>query len=322
MPPEWNTHEGTWLAWPHNRETWPKNFTEAQAEWINLANAISEDEQVHVVVGPAHIATAREKLGKRSEIELVPIKTNDAWIRDFGPTFVKDQASNAMFAVSWNYNCWGEKYPPFDEDQKVAARIAGHSGFDLVTTNIIAEGGAIETNGNGDLLTTKSCLANDNRNAGIPLTEIESQLKRMCGVDRVWWYSGPHLTGDDTDGHIDQQARFCSNHTVLVNKSNDTEHRFELDSDDQSHPFTLIEIPVPGQKIVHGEIIPASYLNFCITNRSIIVPQFNDSADASAVEMIAQQFPDRQVVKLPSLNLSFGLGSFHCLTQQQPALSR
>ena len=321
MPPEWYEHSASWLAWPHNRDTWPTNLVDAQSEWADLCNAIADDEKVYVAIRGDHRDHLINVVGRRSEIELVDIPTNDAWIRDHGPTFVTVNNSKSAAAISWNYNCWGQKYPPFDCDEKVAARIAEHTQTDFVTASFTGEGGAIEVNGIGDLLTTKSCLLNQNRNPGITPEEIEAQLRRLCGVERVWWYEGPDVPGDDTDGHIDQQARFVNQSTVLVNAGiqSDQKVRHLFNSSDAAADpkFNVETVPQPESRIMFQRTIPASYLNFYITRRSVIVPQFYDSFDETAAKVVSEFFPDRKLIRLASLNLSFGLGSFHCLTQQQ-----
>lgn len=321
MPPEWSAHRATWLAWPHNGETWPVNLEQAQSEWVGLCNAISEDEKVFVAIRAEHHQELKNKIGNRSEVELVDIQTNDAWIRDHGPTFVFQTDDKTPIALSWNYNCWGEKYPPFDADQKVAEKIANHTHTPIIRAPIVAEGGAIEVNGAGLMLTTRSCLMNSNRNPGLSMEQLESHLEYLCGVHTVWWYEGPEVEGDDTDGHIDQQARFANESTVLVNspKINDTApgHRFTNSKQTDSPRFDIVELARPEPRTMYDREIPSSYLNFYITSRSVIVPQFDDPVDEMAARIIEEHFPSRTVVQLPSINLSTGLGSFHCLTQQQ-----
>jgi agmatine deiminase len=351
MPAEWYPHEATWLAWPHNRETWPHNLEAAQAEFVRLVQTIAHGETVCVIASGEALQQARRMLSQVQHVELFDIPTNDSWIRDFGPTFVINPRTGKLGGINWRYNGWGEKYPPFDHDVAAAARICQQAGARCFSTPYVVEGGALEINDRGDLLTTISCLLNFNRNPvlreGSPVgtdevlekaevanhqADLSRVLAAMTGAASITWLSGGEIPGDDTDGHIDQQLRFADSCSVIVARG----HR---PGDPADSAFTgLIEelretfgsegrslqgmdLPLPPPIHLHGRRIPASYLNFYICNYGVIVPQFDvPLADARAIDVLKSAFPGRRIVGLPSLNLACGLGSFHCLTQQQPVI--
>ncbi len=349
MPAEWQQHEATWVAWPHNRETWPRNLEAAQHEFVRLVETIGKGESVCLIASGEALQQARQRLSHLATVEFFDVPTNDAWIRDYGPTFVVNRRTRRLAAVTWRYNGWGEKYPPFDADAQAAARIADASGCDRVfSTDYVVEGGAIEINDAGDLITTISCLLNFNRNPipGATSTAetldagrfdqyqntFSQMLAAFTGASSVNWLSGAALAGDDTDGHIDQQLRFASDRLVLVARGcrPDDPQDVELQQNLQEIRRTFaaqdkslqgLDLPLPFPIELHGERLPASYLNFYICNYGVIVPQFDDTlADIRALEVLRAAFPHRRVIGLPSLNLACGLGSFHCLTQQQPAV--
>ncbi|MEM9409736.1 MAG: agmatine deiminase family protein [Planctomycetota bacterium] len=341
MPPEWHPHSATWLAWPFNHETWPNNLFEAQFEFLNLMEAILNDEPVHLIVPESQLNEFEERAKPRfnastKDLSVHPIETNDAWIRDYGPTFVIDPKKIA--AVDWVYNAWGGKYPPYDCDQKVTdqiieilARVDTTINITKIESKLCIEGGAIEINENKILMSTLSCALDPNRNKTWNLESVDAELRQHLGAQNVVWLDGGGVTGDDTDGHIDQLARFAPQNRILVaqtNNSNDPQYRplqenwlklqqfIELDDSE----WQLIALPLPNPIRFKGIQIPASYCNFYITNQSVIVPQFGDiESDRFALEILQDQFPNRNIVGLPSNQLTVGLGSFHCLTQQQPA---
>ncbi len=351
MPAEWYPHTATWLAWPHNRETWPENLPQAQAEFVRLAETIGKGETVCVIASGDALLQARAALSHIKTLELFDLPSNDAWIRDFGPTFVVNPESNQLAGINWRYNGWGQKYPPFDDDVKAATRICEQAGLDMFSTHYVVEGGSLEVNDQGDLLTTISCLLNFNRNPilrqGRPVADHEeitesefanhqADLSRilaaMTGAGSITWLSGAEVPGDDTDGHIDQQVRFADSQSVIVAKGygpdDPNQPGFaaiieELQSTFGARNQTLqgMDLPLPPPQHLHGRRIPASYLNFYVCNYGVIVPQFDSAlADARAIDLLKAAFPGRRIVGLPSLNLACGLGSFHCLTQQQPAI--
>ena len=263
-------------------------------------------------------------------VTCVDIPTNDAWARDYAPTFAID-SQGALVAVDWRYNAWGGKYPPpYDLDQRVAKRVAGYLGIAHASTTFCFEGGAVEVNDCGVLLSTRSCALNPNRNPEIKLAEVESIFKRYLGAKVCLWLTGPAIHGDDTDGHIDQIARFVNPTTIVVAsdggnegpqseglKQNYQDLRQQLEFNGLEH-YRVVLLPLPSPFQFCGRSIPASYCNFLITNELVIVPQFGVGEDEQALQILTPLFPNRQIIGLASRNLAVGLGSFHCLSQQQP----
>ncbi len=335
MPAEWQPQAATWLSWPHNVETWPENLAAVQAEFIALVHAIAGVQPVKVLAaGPAY-QQAAQSLGQTNNVELINIPTNDAWARDYAPTFVKDQTNGELAAINWYYNAWGGKYPPFDEDQQVAPRIGNHLGLQVFSPDLCFEGGAIEVNDSRVMLCTLSCALDPQRNPGKSLGEIESIFRQFLGVEKIVWLSGDAIAGDDTDGHIDQLARFTDDHTIVYSwcdREGDPQsaglakNLQDLKSglaDIGCADYRLFPLPIPPEIVLHDRRVPASYCNFLICNGLVIVPQFGCPAhDRIALDTLTDLFPHYQLIALDSVNLSVGLGSFHCLTQQQPAANK
>ncbi|MEM9411265.1 MAG: agmatine deiminase family protein [Planctomycetota bacterium] len=329
MPAEWEPQEATWLGWPCNKDTWPENLAAAQAEFVALVRAICESQQANVMVGEGDSRVALESLAGIKRCRVLPFRTNDAWARDYAPTFVVEQDGQKLVSVDWHYNAWGGKYPPFENDQQIAKRVADHLQIQNVAGGICFEGGAIEVNSDGVLLTTESCALNLNRNAGKSRSEVESILMKRLGCKRVVWLPGdsdgkPVLPGDDTDGHVDQLFRFVNDSTIVHAACHESDARWvgiakNVNSLKEQLPdVQLVPLQLPNEFEHCGRVIPASYCNFVITNHSVIVPQFEVPEDSLAVETIHSLFPNRKLVPLPCRELAVGLGSFHCLTQQQP----
>jgi agmatine deiminase len=327
-PAEWERHAGTWLSWPHNPETWPGKFEVIPERYADVVRTIARFEPVNVLAGgEAVMQVAARLVGDVPNVRLLDIKTNDAWCRDHGPIFVRDNLTTAV--IDWGYNAWGGKYPPFDADNAVPAQVAAHLQRKCFVPGVVLEGGAIEGNGHGTILTTESCLLNPNRNSDISREQMEEYLGAYLGTSHVLWLARGELAGDDTDGHIDQLARFVDSHTIVAawqDNSNDVNYeplkanfeQLEQMVGQDGKGFTVIRLPLPKPKFCQGKRLPASYCNFYVTNGAVIVPQFEDAADEAAVRILEGLFPDRQVLGLPSLDLVWGLGSFHCLTQQEP----
>ena len=344
MPAEWQPHACTWVAWPHNTDTWSKNLDAAQREFISLVKTIAIDEPVVVAIPNDRQADIFNRRLLECEIKpaldiwTIRMNTNDAWIRDYGPTFVA--RNDRLAAVDWKYNAWGGKYPPFDDDQKVARRClnlmppfaSNDNPVLFKTSELCIEGGALEIDAGGAMMCTKSCAMDQNRNPDWTLDQIEYELRGCLGGKQIIWLDGDAIAGDDTDGHIDQLARFVPGHKIVYAWTNDLDdpQRQNLQSNlDQLRQalsqfgmgYQLVPLPLPQPIHFHNLRLPASYCNFYITNRSVVVPQFDQpKSDQQALEILISLFPDRNVVGLPSVNLIAGLGSFHCLTQQQPAV--
>ncbi|MEM7783468.1 MAG: agmatine deiminase family protein [Planctomycetota bacterium] len=333
MPPEWEHQLATWFSWPHNRDTWPRNLVSAQDEFLTLIDEVAEVQHVNLLAPEACVSDLANKIGKPSQVFIHPVETNDAWIRDYGPTFVINQSISQLSAISWHYNGWGQKYPPFDLDQAVAKRVSEIANVPLSIVDFCLEGGAIEVDGAGLLLTTSCCVLNSNRNPDTNIDYANSVLSRWTGTEHVLWLPHATIQGDDTDGHIDQLARFTTSGDIVFAGSpianrvihkkvheNVTHLQSQL-SKLGRHDINLIEMPTPEPMQFHGRTIPASYCNFLICNEKLIVPQFGVPEDEIAVDILKAVFAERTVVGLPSRNLAVGLGSFHCLSQQQPCLN-
>jgi agmatine deiminase len=330
MPAEWEPHAATWLAWPHNRNSWPGKFEPIPGVWTNLVRTLAQFEPVHIEAGgEAVMAEARAMVGAVPNVTLHDIRTNDAWTRDHGPTFLVGPPGARPALVDWGYNAWGGKYPPFDDDNRVPAQIAALQGRLRFEPGIVLEGGAIDPNGRGTLLTTEQCLLNPNRNPGLTKNEIERYLRDYLAATHVIWL-GEGIAGDDTDGHIDELARFVNPTTVVAAVEvdpadenfaplQDNLKRLQAARDEDGRPLEVVPLPMPQAMYHEGQRLPASYCNFYIANGLVIVPQYGDPADAEVLAILRRLFPDRQVRGLPARDLSWGLGAYHCITQQQPA---
>ncbi|MBX3414633.1 MAG: agmatine deiminase family protein [Pirellulales bacterium] len=331
MPAEWEPHAATWLSWPHNRESWPGKFDPVPPIWGQLVRALAPGEHVHILAGrPDVMADARQHVGDISNVTLHDIKTNDAWMRDHGPTFLVGPTGSPPALVDWEYNAWGGKYPPFDDDNRVPRQIAEITGRRRYAPGIILEGGAIDVDGRGTLLTTEQCLLNPNRNPHLSRQEIEQYLADYLAVRRVLWLAGG-IAGDDTDGHIDELARFVKPGVVVAayeaDKSSDNYQaladnweRLQTFEDVDGKKLEVLPLQQPAPAYYNDQRLPGSYCNFYIGNRVVVVPQYDDPADAPALETLSRLFPDRQVLGIRAVDLVWGLGAFHCITQQEPRL--
>ncbi len=332
MPAEWAPHEATWLSWPHNVETWPGLLGEAELAMSEVVAALAPHEHVHInVLDAAHRAHVQSLLAATTPPErftLHEIPTDDAWIRDHGAIFVLDE-TGARTALDFEYNAWGGKYPPWDRDQQVAGRMAEILGAPSLQPGMVLEGGSIDVNGSGCLLTTEQCLLNDNRNPSLSKAQIEDRLVQHLGVEQIVWLRDG-IAGDDTDGHIDDITRFVASATIVtaiernvadVNYRVLAENRERLQSlEIAGQPVSVVELPMPAPLLAGGQRLPASYANFYIANAVVLLPVFSDPADAMAVDVLRACFPDRQIVPIDARALVHGLGGIHCLTQQIPAI--
>ena len=327
-PAEWEPQTAVWLSWPRNPETWPGKFEPVPAEFAQFVRAIAEFELVHILAGGNVLPQARQLVGDVKNIFLHDVATNDSWCRDHGPSFLQG-AGLPPALVDWEYNAWGGKYPPFDLDNLVPQRIAEITGRRRFAAGIVMEGGALETNGLGTILTTKSCLLNPNRNANLGREEVERYLRDYLSCRNVLWLTGGEVSGDDTNGHIDQLARFVGPRTVVCavvedpsdeNYAPTQQNLLELRQmrDEQGQPLEVVPLPLPGPLFYGDQRLPTSYCNFLIVNDAVLMPQFGDyAADDRACGILRELMPERVVRGLPSLDLVWGLGSFHCLSQQE-----
>jgi agmatine deiminase len=348
MPAEWEPHEATWLAWPHNREDWPGKFAPVPWVYTEIVRLLSAVERVNLVVKGRKMkrraADALDKAGvDLSRVTFVKAATDRVWTRDTGPTFiVNDQAetpSDRLALIHWKFNGWA-KYDNYRRDERLPQIVADHldlkrweptAEIDGAPARIVLEGGAIDVNGKGTLLTTTECLLSDiqARNPGLGREGIERAFGAYLGISHVIWL-GSGIEGDDTHGHIDDLARFVDPTTVVtVVERNASDPNFERlqenlkrlgeARDQDGAPLRVFTLPMPRPVVFEGQRLPASYANFYITNGLVIVPTFNDPNDREALNVLAQLFPDRAVVGVHAVDLVLGLGTLHCLSQQQPA---
>jgi agmatine deiminase len=347
MPAEWSPHLACYLAWPHNRDTWPGKFEVippiyaemvakiARFEPVRLAvTDASQIDEVRAMIRDAARRTETEAPGPLLPIDIFHLPTNDAWARDHGPIFVNRLASAApaganQIALDWRFNSWGEKYGAFDLDDVVPQKLGRRFGFEVIEPGIVLEGGSIDVNGAGSILTTESCLLNPNRNPTLSRADIEDYLRTYLGVSNVLWL-GDGIAGDDTDGHIDDLARFVAPDTIVTVLEDDPAdvnykvlrdnlERLRAMRDQDGRAFKIETIPMPPAVIYDGTRLPASYANFYIANGAVLMPTFDAPTDARAAATLARLFPGRRVVSIASTDLVWGLGSIHCLSQQHPA---
>ena len=332
MPAEWEPHVGTWLTWPRREGiSFPDLYDRIPPILAAMVRALAEDEGVFINVWDAtmeaevrSVLTQHDALNDRVEFHHHP--AYEPWCRDHGPVFVVNTSQRAV--LNWGYNAWGEKYPPYDLDNAVPEHIASVRGLPCFTPDMILEGGSIEVNGQGTLITTESCLLNPNRNPALDRAAIEQRLSDYLGVRKVLWL-GEGIAGDDTDGHVDDLTRFVDAQTVVTAMEPDSQHpnhpplqvnlqRLQAMCTQDGDSLRVIELPMPEPVLDQGERLPASYANFYIGNRTVLMPAFGQSRDADAQAILQQCFPSRRVLPLDSTDLIRGLGSFHCLTQQEP----
>ena len=336
MPPEWAPHRGTWLSWPHRESSWPGKFSPVPTVFAEMIRHLAPREEVHVNVADAAMeASARETLRTAgvaaTNVFFHANPTNDAWCRDHGPIFVQRRVGRTVeeAIIDWGYNAWGGKYPPYDLDDVIPSRIGAEYGIPVFHPGIVMEGGSLDVNGAGTLLTTESCLLNPNRNPGLGRAEIEGYLRDFLGVTKVLWL-GDGIEGDDTDGHVDDLTRFVAPDTVVTvvePDPSDPNHRplqenrerLRRMTDQDGRPLRVIELPMPPRMDHDGQRLPASYANFYVANGVVLLPGYHAAADQVARATLQGCFPDREVVIISSTDLVWGLGSFHCVSQQWPA---
>lgn len=335
FPAEWEKQEAMWLSWPHKEESWPGKIDTIFKPYSEFVRAVAENQKVRINVKDEsmkafaleHIRSADANL---ANVEFYFHPTNDAWCRDHGPAFLINPDTLEKAVIDWGYNAWGDKYPPYDLDDVIPTRIAQHFGHKLFTPAIVMEGGSVEFNGAGTILTTTACLLNENRNPSLTKEEIELYLKEYYGQDHVLWL-GDGIVGDDTDGHIDDITRFVNEDTVVTVVEEDPEdENYEILQENlatlralrlaDGRPLQIVELPMPRPVIYDETRLPASYANFYIANTIVVVPVFDDPNDEKALQIVQSCFPDRKVIGINSVDIIWGLGSFHCLSQQEPSL--
>lgn len=351
MPAEWEPHAGCWMAWPERPDNWRLGGKPAQAAYAGVASAIAASEPVTMAVSDAQFEHARAALP--DSVRVVEVSTDDAWLRDIGPTYVTDGAGRRR-GVDWRFNSWGGLegglYFPWDRDAKVAAKILEVEGDARYRAALILEGGAIHVDGEGTVLTTEECLLNPNRNPELGRAEIEAALHGYLGTEKVVWL-GDGVYMDETDGHVDNLACFARPGVVLLNwvedpadpqhaRSRDALERLEAATDARGRGFEVILVPAPGPLVLDaeeaggvdeiestqprraGDRLAASYVNFYVANSRIVYPLLDPSRDEEAGGILAAAFPEREVVGVPTREILLGGGNIHCITQQVPLSSQ
>lgn len=336
FPAEFAPQESMWLSWPHKEDSWPGKIDTIYAPYSLFIKEVAKGQKVNINV--ANEAMKSFALGhlEKAGVNLAQIKfhffpTNDAWCRDHGPAFlINPKAELKKVIVKWNYNAWGEKYPPHDLDNQIPIRIAEELGIPCFKPGMVMEGGSVEFNGKGTLLTSEACLLNENRNPHLKQAKIEKYLCDYYGVNHILWV-GDGIVGDDTDGHIDDITRFVNSDTVVTaveeNRSDENHHLLQENLDrlkkmrlEDGKQLNIVELPMPNPVVYDDQRLPASYANFYIANESVIVPTFRDKNDDKALDILTACFPERRIVGIDSTDIIWGLGSFHCLSQQEPAV--
>ena len=346
-PAEWEPHHATWLAWPHNAETWPGQLEAVEASYVEMAGALHGRERVCITVLDAAMEeAARRRLvraGIERGLEFHRFPTNDAWIRDHGPVFVKK--ANQVAVVDFRFDSWGRKYPPWDLDDRIPRAIAGARRMRRFGVEVVLEGGSVDGNGRGSVLTTESCLLNPNRGPVVSPDRgsasdprpgpartreaLELVLHDALGATNVLWLPGG-IEGDDTDGHVDDFCRFVDPGTVVAAEEQDPQdpnhallaenlRRLQGMRDQDGKPLAVATLPMPPPLRIGDLRCPASYANFYLANGVALVPVFEAASDARALAVLRELLPGREIVPIRARELVVGLGAVHCLTQQEPA---
>ncbi|HEV7744833.1 MAG TPA: agmatine deiminase family protein [Pyrinomonadaceae bacterium] len=341
MPAEWQRHRATWLTWPKDPETWPDRVPQVEEIYLQMMAALAPHEVVNLLVDDAETEAAvraRCVFPGAENIHCHRIPTVDSWIRDYGPNFLlsdNPQSAGQQLAYNdWIFNAWGNKYEELKKDDSIPARLESFLNVPRFEPGVVMEGGSIEVNGAGCVLTTEQCLLNPNRNPQLSKEEIEQYLKSHLGVEKVLWLA-EGIVGDDTDGHIDDIARFVAASVIVCATEDDPEdanyellqdnlRRLQTMTDVQGRPFEIVTLPMPG--VVGGastdkrnlDRLPASYANFYIANEVVLAPVFGHANDSRAVETLEGLFPSRRVVRINCEPLVWGMGTIHCVSQQQP----
>ena len=333
MPAEWEPHAATWIGWPHNVTDWPGKFPPIPWVYGEIVRTLAPGEVVRILVNSRVQQAQASRILKKAGVDLarvdfLPFPTNRGWTRDFGPIFVRGETGLAI--ARFHFNAWA-KYKDWKKDEKIPERAAKHFKLPLIGAKIILEGGSIEVNGRGTLITTEECLLDPNvqtRNPGLSRLELETVFRDTLGVTNTLWL-GKGIAGDDTHGHVDDLCRFVKLGTVVLCREDNpkdpnyrplAENRERLQGMhlEKGASIEVIDLPMPAPLYFDGVRLPASYANFYIANAAVLVPTFNDPKDRTALGILAELFPDRPVVGIHAVDLVWGLGTIHCLTQQEP----
>jgi|SRR3989344_262582 len=336
FPAEFEPQEATWLSWPHKEASWPGKIRSIFPAYAKFIAILSKGQRVCINVADEkmkqfalkYLADTDANLGR---VEFYFHPTNDAWCRDHGPAFLINRKAKTKMIVDWDYNAWGNKYPPYDLDDVIPTLIAKKLNLPVAYPRIVMEGGSVDFNGRGTLITTTSCLLNKNRNPKLNREKIEKYLIDYYGVSNVLWLNDG-IYGDDTDGHIDDIARFVDTNTIVAAVEIDKRRKnyeplrenlrlLEKMRLENGEPLNIVELPMPNRVVYENQELPASYANFYIANKHVIVPTFQDNRnDGRAMEIIQKCFPSREAIGIDSMDMIWGLGSWHCLSQQEPVV--
>ena len=343
MPAEWEPHEATWLGWPHNKSDWPGRFAPIPWAYGEIVRKLAPGERVRIIAGRADEGRARRILRRvgvsLDRIDFFNFPTDRGWTRDFGPVFVRREPKGGLAIARFRFNGWA-KYPDWRRDVRVPERAARALRMPLVDVRakgapVVLEGGSIDVNGRGSLITTEECLLDPEvqvRNPGLGRADLEAVFRDYLGAPNVMWL-GKGIAGDDTHGHVDDLCRFVGARTLVLCREKDPrdanygaleENRERLQGmrlEDGSRP-EVVDLPMPAPLFFDGRRLPASYANFYVANAAVLVPTFNDPADRTALGILGDLFRDRPVVGIHAVELVWGLGTLHCLTQQQPTASK
>lgn len=333
MPAEWEPHAATWLSWPHDPVTFPDRIDQAEAVYEQILKALSPHERVNLLVKDeaTHDRVQEWLLEERLRNVVVwDVPTADVWFRDYGPIFVKREIAgkSELAMTKWRFNAWGDKYESLLPDNEIPHKMRPHLGLPMFEAGIVMEGGSIDVNGAGTLLTTEQCLLNRNRNPALTKEQIERYLADFLGVRHFLWL-GEGIEGDDTDGHVDDIARFVDPRTVVAaieEDKSDPNHaplaanveRLLKMTDQDGRGLNVIELPMPGHMGDEEGRLPASYANFYIANSVVLLPVFGHRNDDRARSIVQKCFPTRRVVPIRCEDLVYGMGTLHCISQQQP----
>jgi agmatine deiminase len=339
LPPEWTKHEATWIGWPYNKSDWPGKFSPIPYVYAEIVKYIPRGEKVRIFVQSKEHKLKAKKVLKDCDVSLSNIeffikKTDRGWLRDSGPMFVKE--GKETVAVDFKFNAWA-KYDDYKLDDKIPQFISQKINLKRIVADrngkqVVLEGGAIDINGKGTLITTEECLLDEKiqvRNPGFTKQDYFEVFKKYFGVSNVIWL-GKGIVGDDTHGHIDDLCRFVNENTVvLVSEKNSRDENYNLLNENKERlqniyltngsKLNVVTLPMPSPQIFKGQRLPASYANFYISNYAVLVPTFNDPNDKVALGILSEFFPDRKVIGIHSVDLVWGLGTLHCLTKEQPA---
>ena len=334
MPAEWEKQEAIWLTWPHNEETWPGKVKVVENVYVRFIGALHTGQKINLLVKDKAMEQRVKRMLQQANITLSQIlfyhiSTVDSWIRDYGPTFVVNRKEKKLAMVKWVFNAWGNKYDDLKEDNHAPMTLNKSLTLPMFEPGIVLEGGSIDVNGEGTVLTTEQCLLNKNRNPRLTKRQIEQYLKDFLGCSKVLWLK-EGIVGDDTDGHIDDIARFVSPDTVLCAYEDDPEdgnypmlkENYDLlqkMTDQYGKKLKIIKLPMPGV-VATDRRWPASYANFYIGNSAVVVPIFGTGYDTKALDIIQKCFPDRKVVGINCRDVVEGFGTLHCLSQQMPSV--